>query len=323
MERMDMKLSIVIPCYGSEHTIEGVVDEVENTVSEKEIEHEVILVNDCSPDHVWDKIVSLSQKYESVRGVSFAKNFGQHSALMAGYRETTGDIVISMDDDGQTPADELFKLVDQIEAGYDVVYATYDNKQHNVFRNLGSRLNDKMCNMLLGKPKGLMVTSYFAAKRFIIDEICRYNNSYTYVIGLVLRSTKNIGTVSVTHRKREEGSSGYTFGRLINLWMNGFTAFSVKPLRFATMAGIIIAGIGFLGVIYVIINKMFNPLVPLGWSSTMAALCIIGGLILFTLGMIGEYLGRVYISINDAPQYVIREKTDDAVTETDGMHMIR
>ncbi len=307
-----MKLSIVIPCYGSENTIEGVVDEIEKTIRKRDVEYEVILVNDCSPDHVWDKIVSLSQKHELVHGISFAKNFGQHSALMAGYRETTGDIVISMDDDGQTPADELFKLVDQIEAGYDVVYATYENKQHNIFRNLGSRLNDKMCNILLGKPKGLMVTSYFAAKRFIVDEICRYNNSYTYVIGLVLRSTKNIGTVPVTHRKREEGSSGYTFGKLINLWLNGFTAFSVKPLRIATMAGIIIAGLGFLGVIYIVINKMINPLVPLGWSSTMTVLCIIGGLILFTLGMIGEYLGRVYISINDAPQYVIREKTDDS-----------
>lgn len=307
-----MKLSIVIPCYGSEHTIEGVVEEIENTIKERDVEHEIILVNDCSPDHVWDKIISLSQQYESVRGIAFAKNFGQHSALMAGYRETTGDIIISMDDDGQTPADELFKLVDQIEAGYDVVYATYENKQHNIFRNLGSRLNDKMCNMLLGKPKGLMVTSYFAARRFIIDEICRYNNSYTYVIGLVLRSTKNIGTVPVTHRKREEGSSGYTFGKLINLWLNGFTAFSVKPLRFATMAGIFIAGVGFLGVIYVAINKMINPRVPLGWSSTMAAICMIGGLILFTLGMIGEYLGRVYISINDAPQYVIREKTKES-----------
>lgn len=310
-----MKLSIVIPCYGSEHTIEGVVEEIENTIKERDVEHEIILVNDCSPDHVWDKIISLSQQYESVRGIAFAKNFGQHSALMAGYRETTGDIIISMDDDGQTPADELFKLVDQIEGGYDVVYATYENKQHNIFRNLGSRLNDKMCNMLLGKPKGLMVTSYFAARRFIIDEICRYNNSYTYVIGLVLRSTKNIGTVPVTHRKREEGSSGYTFGKLINLWLNGFTAFSVKPLRFATMAGIFIAGVGFLGVIYVAINKMINPRVPLGWSSTMAAICMIGGLILFTLGMIGEYLGRVYISINDAPQYVIREKTEDFKTD--------
>lgn len=306
-----MKISIVIPCYGSEHTIEAVVNEIENTIKERDVEHEIILVNDCSPDKVWDKIICMTQKYDSVKGICFAKNFGQHSALMAGYRKSTGDIVISMDDDGQTPADELFKLVDKIESGYDVVYATYEEKKHNLFRNLGSKLNDFMCDILLGKPKGLMVTSYFAAKRFIVNEICRYRNSYTYVIGLVFRSTKNIGTVPVKHRKRMEGNSGYTFGKLINLWLNGFTAFSVKPLRFATMTGLGMAGLGFIYIIYVIINKLMNPNVPLGWSSTMAAIFLVGGLILCTLGMIGEYLGRVYISINDAPQYVIKETTDE------------
>lgn len=306
-----MKISVVIPCYGSERTIEPVVEEIERTIRQRETEYEIILVNDCSPDNVWEKIVFLSQKYESVKGICFAKNFGQHSALMAGYRESSGDIVISMDDDGQTPADELYKLVDQVEAGYDVVYATYEDKKHSVFRNFGSKLNDFMCDILLGKPKGLMVTSYFAAKRFIIDEICRYQNSYTYVIGLIFRSTKNIGTVPVQHRARTEGDSGYTFGKLIGLWLNGFTAFSVKPLRFATLLGISIAGLGFLYVIYIIVNKILNPSVPVGWSSTMAAIFLIGGLILFTLGINGEYLGRVYISINDAPQYVIKKKTGD------------
>ncbi len=306
-----MKISVVIPCYGSQNTIESVVNEVKSTLSQRPVEYEIILVNDCSPDNVWERIELLSQADSHIKGICFAKNFGQHSALMAGYRYSTGDIVISMDDDGQTPADELFKLVDEIEKGYDVVYATYENKKHNVFRNIGSKMNDIMCDVLLGKPKGLMVTSYFAARRFIIDEICKYKNSYTYVIGLVFRTTKNIGTVSVTHRSRTEGSSGYTLRKLINLWLNGFTAFSIKPLRFATMSGIGIAILGFLYVIYIIINKCINPDVPMGWSSTMAAIFIIGGLILFTLGMIGEYLGRVYISINDAPQYVIREQTDE------------
>lgn len=306
-----MKLSIVIPCYGSEHTIESVVEEVEQTITKRNVEHEIILVNDCSPDHVWDKIMQLSQKYKSVVGISFAKNFGQHAALMAGYRESSGDIVVSMDDDGQTPADELYKLVDQIESGYDVVYAVYENKKHSVFRNLGSRLNDFMCNVLLGKPKGLMITSYFAARKFVIEEICRYKNSYPYVIGLVLRSTKNIGTVPVKHRARMEGRSGYTFGKLLSLWLNGFTAFSVKPLRFATMMGILIASLGFLYIIYIIVNKIMNPNVLLGWSSTMAAIFLIGGLVLFTLGISGEYLGRIYISINDAPQYVIKKKTEN------------
>ena len=306
-----MNISIVIPCYGSEATIENVVDEVIGTLNTRECLYEIILVNDCSPDNVWTKIQKLSEKYKEVKGIYLAKNFGQHSALMAGYRESKGDIVISMDDDGQTPADELYKLVDKIEEGYDVVYATYANKQHNFFRNLGSRVNDFMCEKLLGKPKGLMVTSYFAARKFVINEVCKYENSFTYVIGLIFRTTRNIGTVPVTHRAREEGRSGYTLSKLLALWMNGFTAFSVQPLRLASMLGIGFAMFGFLGFIYVFVNKLINPDVPVGWSSTVAVVLLVGGIILTTLGIIGEYLGRVYISINDAPQYVIRETTEN------------
>lgn len=306
-----MKISIVIPCYGSEMTIESVVKEVVETITKREDSYEIILVNDCSPDNVWQKIKALSKKNPNIKGLCLARNFGQHSALMAGYRKSTGDIVVSMDDDGQTPADELYKLVDKIEKGFDVVYATYENKQHSRFRNFGSKVNDYMCEKLLGKPKGLMVTSYFAAKRFVIDEICRYHNPYTYVIGLVFRTTKNIGVVPVMHRARTQGNSGYTLAKLLGLWMNGFTAFSVKPLRIATMSGVVFAIAGFAYVIYILINKLTNPTVPLGWSSTIAAVMIVGGIILCMLGMIGEYLGRIYISINDAPQYVIKEQTDE------------
>lgn len=304
-----MKISVVIPCYGSQDTIVEVVKEVTETIEKRENDYEIILVNDCSPDNVWEKIKDLSR--QNIKGICLAKNFGQHSALMAGYRASTGDVVVSMDDDGQTPADEIYKLIDKLEEGYDVVYATYDNKQHSGFRNFGSRVNDYMCEKLLGKPKGLMVTSYFVARRFVIDEICRYHNPYTYVIGLVFRTTKNIGMVPVTHRARVQGSSGYTLSKLFSLWMNGFTAFSIKPLRMATMSGVVFAIIGFIYVIYILINKLINPIVPVGWSSTIAAIMIVGGIILCMLGMIGEYLGRVYISINDSPQYVIKETTDE------------
>ncbi len=306
-----MKISVIIPCYGSEKTIKSVVDEVITTLQTRDNEYEIILVNDCSPDNVWEKIVELSKNSNCVKGICFPKNFGQHSALMAGYRSSTGDVVVSLDDDGQTPADEIYKLIDKLIEGYDVVYATYDNKQHNTFRNLGSKVNDWMCEVLLGKPKGLMVTSYFAMKRFVVDEICRYRNPYTYVIGLVFRTTKNIGTVSVIHRARTQGNSGYTLTKLLGLWMNGFTAFSVKPLRIATMSGVVFAFFGFLYVIYILFNKVTNPEVPVGWSSTIAAVMIVGGIILCMLGMIGEYLGRMYISINDAPQYVIKEQTNE------------
>ena len=306
-----MKISIVIPCYGSEKTIENVVNEVAETMVQRDVEYEIILVNDCSPDDVWKEIQKLAEKHKEVKGLSLAKNFGQHSALMAGYRQATGDIIVSMDDDGQTPGDEIFKLIDKITEGFDVVYATYENKQHNFFRNFGSHVNDFMCEKLLGKPKGLNVSSYFAARRFVIKEVCKYDNSFTYVLGLILRTTKNIGTVPVNHRAREEGRSGYTLSKLLALWMNGFTAFSVQPLRIASMLGIVFAIFGFLGFIYVFINKLTNPNVPIGWSSMIAAVLLVGGIILTTLGIIGEYLGRVYISINDAPQYVIRETTNN------------
>ena len=306
-----MKLSIVIPCYGSEMTIKKVIDEIEETVQQREMDYEVILVNDNSPDHVWEVIKSLSSQNSHIKGISFCKNFGQHSALMAGYRACSGDIVLSMDDDGQTPATEMLLLIDKIKEGYDVVYAYYEKKKHSTFRNFGSKLNDFMSEKLMEKPKTLKISSYFAAKKYIIDEICKYHNPYCYIQGLILRTTKNIGNVSINHRQRMQGESGYNLKKLINLWMNGFTAFSVKPLRIATMMGCSLAIVGFIYVIYIIVKHFISPVAPIGWSSAIASILIVGGMILCVLGMIGEYLGRVYISLNDAPQYVIKETTED------------
>ena len=161
---------------------------------------------------------------------------------------------------------------------------------------------------MLGKPKDLYVSSYFAAKRFVVDEVLRYKNAYPYVIGLVLRSTKSIVNVDVTHREREIGTSGYTLGKLLALWINGFTSFSVKPLRLATMVGTICAGLGFLYAIYTVIKKLVNPAVPVGFSSLMSAIMFIGGMLMLMMGMIGEYIGRIYVCMNNSPQYVIKEK---------------
>jgi len=226
---------------------------------------------------------------------------------MAGFYQVTGDILVCLDDDGQTPADEVGKLLAEIEAGQDVVYASYDHKKHSMFRNFGSWVNEKMLQFLLGKPKELFVSSYFAARRFIVDEMLRYENAYPYVIGLVLRSTKKIVNVPVNHREREIGTSGYTLGKLLGLWFNGFTAFSTKPLRIATASGTIFAGLGFLYALYTIIKKFVNPAVPMGFSSLMSAILIIGGLILLVLGLVGEYIGRMYICMNNAPQFVVRD----------------
>lgn len=302
-------ISFVIPCYGSENTIEIVVDEICNTMEQREaLSYEIILVNDNSPDGVWSVIHKLAQKHDFIKGVSLARNFGQHAALMAGYGICDGEIVISLDDDGQTPADELFLLVDKLNEGYDVVYGRYPKIKQSPFRIWGSLVNEKMIQILLDKPKDLKCTSYYAAKKFIIEEMLRYKNAYPYVGGLVLRSTKNVANVMVTHRARLEGNSGYSIGKLLALWFNGFTAFSVKPLRVATIAGCICAVSGFVFGLVMVLRKLQGYTTVLGYSSIMTAIFFIGGIIMMLLGIIGEYIGRIYISINDAPQYVIREK---------------
>ena len=304
-----MKLvSFVIPCYHSAHTIGGVVEEIRRTMPAlPEYDYEIILVNDCSPDDTFAVISALAREDGRITAVDLTRNFGQHAAIMAGLSHTRGDFVVCLDDDGQTPADEVGKLLSKLEEGYDVVYASYEHKQHSKFRNWGTRINNKMTEIMLGKPKDLAIPSYLAAKRFIIDEMLNYKHCFPYVDGLVLRSTRKLCNVPVNHRQRQEGESGYTIGKLLSLWMNGFTSFSVKPLRLATYAGVITAMLGFIYAIYIIIKHFVDSSVPVGWSSTMALQMVLGGIILVVLGLVGEYIGRIYMCINASPQFVERE----------------
>lgn len=307
---MKKLVSFVIPCYRSAEMLPGVIGEIQTTMEGLEAyEYEIVLVNDCSPDNTFDVIRRLCQENAQITGINLAKNFGQHSALMAGFHHVKGDIVVCLDDDGQTPAGEVGKLLAGIEQGADVVYAKYSQKHHSSFRNWGSRVNERMTRMMLGKPKDLYLSSYFAARRFVIEEVKRYENAYPYVIGLVLRSTKNIINVEVTHRDRQMGESGYTLGKLLALWFNGFTAFSVKPLRIATVSGICFAMLGFLYGIYTVIKKIFinPPGLVTGFSALMAMLVFMGGMLMLMMGLVGEYMGRMYISMNNSPQFVIRE----------------
>lgn len=305
-----MKLSFVIPCYRSENTIETVVQEICDTVATRSgADYEIVLVNDCSPDGVWQVIKRLAANDNHIKGICLAKNFGQHCALMAGYGQATGDYVISLDDDGQTPASESFKLVDKLEEGFDVVYGYYEHSAQHLFRRFGTWVNKKMAEAIIGQPKTLRTTSFFIMRKFIVEEIVRYPHPFAYISGLVFRATKNLGNVEVQHRRRIEGESGYTIAGLIGLWINGFTAFSVKPLRAATFIGLLCALVGFVAGLYVVYQKFLNPEIPVGYTSILATLLFVGGMIMLLLGLIGEYVGRIYISINQSPQYVVRERT--------------
>ncbi len=317
-------VSFVIPCYRSAGTIEGVAGEIKEAMERlTSYEYEIILVNDGSPDDTMDRIRGLCAKNPRITGVNLARNFGQHAALMAGCHQVRGEILVCLDDDGQTPANEVGKLLEALDQGADVVYARYAHKHHNAFRNFGSRINDFMLRFMLHKPRDLYISSYFAARRFVLEEMLRYENAFPYVIGLVLRTTRNIVNVTVEHRDRQTGVSGYTFGKLLALWLNGFTAFSEKPLRISTVAGVSFAIIGFLYGIYTVIKKLTLPGVPVGFSALMSALMFIGGMLMLMLGLIGEYIGRMYICMNHAPQFVVREvvtqkEETDEINEKNG-----
>ena len=302
-------ISFVIPCYKSALTIRQVVDEIKGTMENEEFE--IVLINDASPDNTFDVIRELCVENVNVIGINLNENFGQHAALMAGFHHVNGDIVVCLDDDGQTPANEAGKLITAILQGHDAVYARYEKKRHSRFRNFGSYINELMARILLEKPKDLYISSYFAVKRFIVDEMIKYENPYPYVIGLLLRSTKDIVNVDVCHREREVGKSGYTFGKLIMLWLNGFTAFSVKPLRIATATGFVVAIAGFVYGIVTIIRKLLGLNYILGFSGLMSVLLFFFLLNLIMLGLIGEYIGRIYISLNKSPQFIIREILND------------
>jgi undecaprenyl-phosphate 4-deoxy-4-formamido-L-arabinose transferase len=309
-----MKLSVVIPCYCSEKTIRGVVEEAIDTIRKRGDAFEIILVNDCSPDRTWLAIRELCKAHASVQGVSLARTFGQHTAIIAGFRNVTGDVVCCMDDDGQTPPREMYKLVDPLVdplEAHDIVIGKYGVKRHRAFRNLGSKIHDRMAVYLLNKPKDLHATSFFACKRFVIEDILKYTNPYPYMLGLLLRTTSDIVNVEIEHRERAAGKSGSTLKKLIGLWLNGFTAFSVKPLRMATLLGACIAGAGFLLGGYIVIKRLAYPDIAIaGWSSLIAANIFLGGMIMILLGMIGEYIGRIYISLNSSSQYVVKESVN-------------
>ena len=305
-------LSFVIPCYRSAHTVGDVVAEIEATVAARadEFDYEIILVNDGSPDNTAQVITGLCQSDPKLIFVNLSRNFGQHSALMAGFAQVSGDIVICLDDDGQTPACECFRLIDKVLEGNDIVFAKYGNKQHNWFRNLGSRFNAACSHFFFDQPKDLTFTSYYACLRFVVDNALRYHNPFPYIGGLLFQSISTYASVPVQHRKRTDGKSGYSLRKLIGLWASGVTAFSIKPLRFADYLGMCTAVAGFVFALVTIIQKITNPDMMAGWASTVSVLLVLGGLIILLIGIVGEYIGRIYLSINNSPQYVVRNVID-------------
>lgn len=301
------KISFVIPCYNSEQTVENVVERIERTVREDgRYDYEMICVNDGSRDGTYAVLRELSVN-PRIKVIDLSRNFGQHSALMAGFNYASGDILVCLDDDGENPPEYMFTLIDKLEEGYDLVSAKYSKDKRNIIRRIGTRISCLMSWTLINQPKEIELNSYYVFRKYVRDEIIKYDNSYPYVHGLILRVTRNMANVDVPREKRLSGESGYNFFKLLSLWMNGFTAFSEKPLRIVAVIGMFFSMLGLLFATAIVIRKLINPAIAMGYTSLMAMLVFIGGLIMLSLGLLGEYIGRIYISVNNSPQYVVRE----------------
>lgn len=302
-----MKLSICIPVYNGAQTIDELVKEVQVNLFDHELE--VILVNDGSQDNSAEICIDLVKQYNFVKFINLRKNFGEHNAVMCGLNYSTGDYVAIIDDDFQNPPSEIIKLLNvSLSHNYDVVYSKYEEKKHHWFRNLGSALNDKVATFLLNKPQDLYLSSFKLIKKEVVNEIIKYRGPFPYIDGLILRVTDNIGTEYVEHSERINGESNYTLTKLISLWLNMFVNFSIKPLRIATVVGMVISFISFLFGASFIIEKILYPDTAIGWTSLMVAVLFLSGIQLVFLGIIGEYLGKQYLDQNGTPPYVVKKE---------------
>jgi len=304
----DFKISIVIPVYNAEKTIGALVAKLVDFLSPQN-NLEIILVNDRSRDKTEDICIALYERYRNLlKFYSLSKNVGEHGAVMAGLNKSTGEYVVIMDDDFQNPVEEVPRLINEaLRSGNDVIYSYYEEKKHAFYRNLGSRFNDKVANVLLNKPKDLYLSSFKVINRFLVNEIIKYEAPFPYIDGLILQLTDRIGRVRVEHHERKEGKSGYTLKKLVSLWLNMFTNFSVLPLRISTILGFSFSLLGAALGIYTVVERLMNPDIPVGYASLFVVIAIFSGVQLIMLGMVGEYVGRLFLSMNRKPQYTVRK----------------
>lgn len=296
-------LSIVIPVYNSQNCL----DELNNQITAElhDTSYELILVNDKSPDNSWEKIVALTKINPHIKGISLKKNSGQDNAIMAGLGLATGDHVVIMDDDLQHSPADISKLYEKCVEGYDIVYGFFAQKKQTIWKNAGSKLNEHFAELFLKKPKGLYLSPFKVMRRSLVKEIKEYKGPFPYIDGIILSLTSNIAQVQLEHRKRFTGKSNYNLLRSVSVFLKHVTGYSLYPLRFATIMGIMAAGLSFLLGGYFVVDYLTNSRRVEGWITLVLLSVFFNGLILMCVGLIGEYVGRIYLTVTSKRQFVI------------------
>ena len=304
-------VSILIPVYKNDGGLDELVKRIGTSMANSVYagNFELILVDDCSPDNSWEVIQRLAKEHAFVQGATLSRNFGQHNAIMAGLNLVSGQYVVLMDDDLQHPPEAIPNMVQELVAGADVCYTRYANRQHAAWKIAGSRFNDLMASWLLSKPKGLYLSSFKALKRGMVDQIRSHEGPFAYLDGLILDITRRIATVEIQHGTRAYGEGNYSFKKSISLWLRMVTGTSIVPLRMVTLMGALIALLGFFGAVFIVISNYLYPAESKGWASIIVTILLVSGFQTLFIGVLGEYLGRIHLRLNNKPQYLFRYTT--------------
>lgn len=302
-----MLVTIVIPCYNSEGSIEKVVDLcVEEFKKMDGYDCEFVLVNDYSRDKTFEAITRLGKKYSCVQGINLARNFGQHNAIMAGLKYAHGDYVLGMDDDMQNHPSQIPLFIQKLEEGYDVVFGVFKQRKFSAFKNITGAVSRYLLWHLLDRPKDIQMSSFWICRKYVRDEVVKYEGYNIFLQILFFRTTHNIANIEVEHFAREIGTSNYNFRKGLKLFLSCLN-YTVVPLRLTVIFGALFSAAGFIGALVVLIQKLWNPSVAVGWSSLMCAMLVLFGIAFFMLGILGEYIGKLILNVNKTPQYVVRE----------------
>lgn len=309
-----MHLSVVIPVYNSERTIAPLVDRLQTCLSGRLVE--IILVNDGSSDRSEAVCQQVEDRFDNVQFISLRRNFGEFNAVLCGLTYAKGEYVVIIDDDFQNPPESILTLIDCAEAGqYDVVYSRYAQKQHHWFRNVGSWLVNTLTTYSIDKPRDLYLSSFKLIRQEVVQEIIRYQGPYPYIDGLIFRTTRNVSSVDVPHNTRLDGRSNYTIHKLVSLFLNVFIGYSLWPIRVFTVLGAVLFGLGLLSGVLFLVSWLLNGITMTGWGIVVWAILTGLGVQLLFLGVLGEYLGKLFIAHSGLPAYVIkkeRNRTADA-----------